>query len=216
MGAKTWMLVTSSGSATETLSKRPNLDRDAAIAYAQSLFPNETLSQIEDGDLYYTNPPDNQLFVGSYGDVKVIAASEFGIDYPSKLPEKFVPKMGCATLHAMHSLVDWFAFAHWDNGKLRRALSLSPDSGVMEDIGERLTFEKPYWDGEFPAVDDEEDDDYPFPFHPLELGEAALLNFFGYQIEGYADQNLIEPEDFPLIQFNRAANPHAKPWWKIW
>ncbi len=216
MGAKTWMLVTSSGNASETLAKRPALDRDAALAYAQSLFPNETLSQLEDGDLYYTNPPDDQLFVGSYGDVKIIAANEFGIDYPSRLPDSYVANAGHTTLHAMHSVVDWFAFALWVDGKLLRSLSLSPDHGVMEDIGERLAFERPYWDGKFPAVDDEEDEGYPFPFHPLELGEAALLNFFGYQIEGYADQNLIEPEDFPLIQLSRAVNSHGKPWWKIW
>ena len=216
MGAKTWMLVTSSGSASETLSKGPALDRNAALVHAQSLFSGETHSQLEDGDLCCTNPPDDQLFVGSYGDVKVIAASEFGIDYPSKLPGDFVPNTGWATLHAMHSVADWFAFAHWVDGKLLRSLSLSPDHGVMEDVGERLTIERPYWDGEFPAVDDEEDDDYPFPFHPLELGEAALLNFFGYQIEGYADQNLIEPEAFPLIQLGRAVNPQVKPWWKIW
>jgi len=216
MGAKTWMLVTSSGCASETLASRPTLNRDAALAYAQSLFPNEAHTLLEDGDLYYTNPPDDQLFVGCFADVNVIAASEFGIDYPSTLPTNFIPKTGFATLHAMHSVVDWFAFAHWVDGELLRSLSLSPDHGVMEDIGEKLLFEKPYWGGEFPAVDDEEDDDYPFPFHPLELGEAALLNFFGYQIEGYADRNLIEPEDFPLMQLGRSAKSNDKPWWKLW
>jgi len=216
MGAKTWMLVTSNGHAAEILSTRPALDRDAALAYAQSLFPNESHTQLEDGDLYYTNPPDDQLFVGSYGGVNVIAASEFGIDYPSTLPSNFIPKSGIATLHAMHSVVDWFAFAHWTDGTLLRSLSLSPDHGVMEDIGRKLDFELPYWNGAFPAVDDEAEEDYPFPFHPLELGEATLLNFFGYQIEGSADQNLIEPEHFPLIQLSRSIKPNARPWWKIW
>ncbi len=210
MGAKTWMLVTSSASASEALALQPPLDRESAIAYAESVFPNEALSQLEDGDLYYTNPPDDQIFVGSYGDVNVIAASEFGIDYPSQLPKHFIPSTGIATLHAMHSVVDWFAFGHWVDGKLLRSLSLSPDHGVIEDIGDQLPFERPYWEGKFPAVDDEEGEEYPFPFHPLELGEAALLNFFGYQIEGYAVQNLIEPENFSLIQLNR------RPWWKIW
>jgi len=216
MGAKTWMLVSSTGNVPKALAKLPAADRGAAIAYAQSLFPNETFSQLEDGDLYYTNPPEDQLFVGSYADVQIVAAREFGIDYPSRLPKKFIPKTGIATLHAMHSVVDWFGFAHWRDGELLRSLSLSPDSGVMEDIGEKLAFEKPYWDGEFPAVDDEEEDDYPFPFHPLELGEAALQNFFGYQIEGYANQNLINPEDFPLVQLKRTENANDKPWWRVW
>jgi hypothetical protein len=36
--------------------------------------------------------------------------------------------------------------------------------------------------------------DYPFPFHPLELGEAALREFFGYRLEGIVDPGPIEPE----------------------
>ena len=214
MGAKTWMLITSDGNASETLAKRPSLDRSAAIAHAASMFPDETLSELEDGDLSYTNPPDNQLFVGCYGDVKIIAAKEFGIDFPSTLAHKYLPKTGLTTLHAMHSVVDWFAFAHWEDATLIRSLSLSPDNGIIEDIGDKLSFEKPYWNGHFPAVDDDEDIDYPFPFHPLELGEAALLHFFGYQIEGYTDGNPIEPEDFPLLQLRRSAT--SKPWWKVW
>lgn len=216
MGAKTRMLITSAGNACETLTKRPSLDRDAAQAYAQSLFPNETLSQIEDGHLSYTNPPDDQLRVGSYGDAKVLAAKEFGMDYPSMLAKQFIPKSGVTTLHAMHSSVDWFAFAHWIDGRLIRALSLSPDSGVLEDIGEHMEFEKPYWAGEFPAVEEGEEDEYPFDFHPLELAEAALLHFFGYQLEGYVDRDLVDPEEFPLLRFKRTLNSPNKPWWKVW
>ncbi|MEU6287191.1 hypothetical protein [Streptomyces sp. NPDC046988] len=54
-------------------------------------------------------------------------------------------------LHAMHSAVDWLAFAVWEDGRLDRSLSLSPDSGVTENIGEPLPFELPYWAGERPA-----------------------------------------------------------------
>jgi hypothetical protein len=35
----------------------------------------------------------------------------------------------------MHSVVDWFAYAVWIDGQLRRSLSLSPDSGIMEIVG---------------------------------------------------------------------------------
>jgi hypothetical protein len=57
----------------------------------------------------------------------------------------------------MHSVVDWFAYAIWANGKLLRSLSLSPVSGILENIGQRLPFEEPYWSGEHPAVDTEEE-----------------------------------------------------------
>jgi len=138
----------------------------------------------------------------------VIAAKEFGIDYPSKLPVSFIRGHGAVYLHAMHSVVDWFAFAQWNNGHLVRSISLSPDSGILEDIGERLSFEEPFWSGQHPAVDGE--DEYPFQFHPLELGEAALKEFFGYQLEGPIDRSLLEPECVPLIKYKRSRSR-----WKI-
>lgn len=106
----------------------------------------------------------------------------------------------------MHSVVDWFAFAVWRAGQLERSLSLSPDSGVLEDIGAKMAFELPYWAGEHPAVDaNDEDDVYPFPFHPLDLGEAALAEFFGYQLEGFIDESMFEPDEIALMRYKRSA-----------
>ncbi|WP_420719932.1 DUF6928 family protein [Streptomyces sp. NA13] len=39
----------------------------------------------------------------------------------------------------------------WEDGHLLRSLSLSPDSGVIENIGTPLPFEQPYWAGDRPA-----------------------------------------------------------------
>lgn len=142
----------------------------------------------------------------------VVAAKEFGGDYPSKLPPHFLGAYSAKNvyLHAMHSVVDWFAFAHWAHGSLVRSLSVSPDSGILEDIGTHLPFEEPFWSGERPAVDPEEEPDgYPLPFHPLELGEQALLSLFGYQLEGAAT-GLFDPENVPLMRFRR-----ARPWWRF-
>ena len=168
-------------------------------------FPREKLDCVGDCDLSHTSPPDNELHIGCFPGVSVIAAKEFGIDYPSMLPQKFIAAggPGTVTLHAMHSVVDWFAFAQWTNGKLLRSLSLSPDSGILEDIGERMPFEEPYWSGDHPADDEEEAEEtpYPFPFHPLELGEAALRELFGYQLEGYIDNSLLDPFSVPLVRY---------------
>ena len=84
-----------------------------------------------------------------------MAAKEFGLDHPSKLPTQFLAHgtAGNVYLHAMHSVVDWFAYAHLSAGKLVRSLSVSPDSGVLEDLGPRPAFELPYWSGQHPAVD---------------------------------------------------------------
>ena len=215
MGAKTWMLVLANSDARGVLAAKPPLDREATLKLASTLFPGEKLEPIGDGDLSYTSPPDNELHIGCFPGVSVVAAKEFGIDYPSKLPQHFIAAggSGVVTLHAMHSVVDWFAYAICTNGKLVRSLSLSPDGGIMEDIGQRLFFEEPYWSGEYPAVDnDEEKDAYPFPFHPLDLGEETLKNRFGYQLEGFIDSSLLEPESIPLLRFKRS----RASWWQFW
>lgn len=215
MGAKTWMLVLADSSARDAFAAKLSLDREATQKLADSLFPSEKLEPIGDGDLSYTCPPDDEVHIGCFPGIRVVAAKEFGIDYPSKLDQRFIAAggKGTVTLHAMHSVVDWFAYAIWANGKLVRSLSLSPDSGIMEDIGQRLPFEEPYWSGAYPAVDDDEDQDaYPFPFHPLDLGEATLRELFGYQLEGDIDTELLEPETICLVRYKRCRSP----WWKFW
>jgi hypothetical protein len=192
MGAKTWMLVYADGDAAEALRGSPQLDRDETRTLVDALFPKEKLEPIGDGDLGYTSPPDHEIHAGVFPGISIVAPKEFGIDCPSELPLPFIRFAGSGTLylHAMHSVVDWFAFAKWTGGKLVRYLSLSPDSGIMEDIGQKLPFEEPFWSGRHRFSDDR---NYPFAFHPLDLGGAALKEFFGYQLEGPIDAALLEP-----------------------
>jgi len=212
MGAKTWMVVHAEGDTRSLLRSRQALDESATRDFVARLFPGRKFRDQGRGDLSYTNPPKGKLFAGSYPSLRIAASIEFGKDYPSKLPAQYIAPTGTTYLHAMHSVVDWFAFAVWENGILVRALSLSPDSGILEDIGDRLAFEHPFWDGKHPAVEPDEDPSaYPFPFHPLELGEAALKEFFGYQLEGFIDPELLEPEHIPLLHFIQ-----VKPWWRFW
>jgi hypothetical protein len=212
VGAKTWMLVYSTAKVAEALRWGSQLDRDGTLKLATSLFPKDQLELIGEGDLSYTCPPDDELHIGCFPTVSIVAAKEFGIGYPSELPASFISYGGSGTiyLHAMHSVVDWFAFAQWSNGKLMRSLSLSPDNGVLENIGQRLPFEEPFWSGRHPVGHDGEDD-YPLPFHPLDLGEAALKEFFGYQLEGIIDPELLQPESVPLIKYKRKRSR-----WKFW
>ena len=213
MGAKTWMLVYANASVPDVLRGAPQLDRGATKQLATSLFPNHKLEPIGEGTLFFTCPPRGEVHIGCFPPVSILAAKEFAIDYPSKLPARFVSPgcEGTVYLHAMHSAVDWFAFAQWVDGKLVRSLSLSPESGILEDLGERLPFEEPFWSGRNPVTVDDGEDDYPLPFHPLELGEAALKEFFGYQLEGFIDPTLLQPESIPLVKFMR-----RRSWWKLW
>jgi|SRR5688572_24937640 len=215
MGAKTWMLVYASKDVADILRSRPAIDRKASAELAKKLFPRHDLKPLEDGTITFACPPDDEVMVACFPGVSVVAAAEFGIDYPSRLPKQFLAPGAQETvyLHAMHSVVDWSAFAIWKGGSLQRALSLSPDSGIMEDIGAKLAFELPFWEGKHPAVDpEEEEDSYPFPFHPLEFGEAVLANLFGYHIEGEIDPSLVDPEDVPMMRFKRS----NKSWWSLW
>ncbi len=215
MGAKTSILVYADQDARVALSARPQLDRARTATFARTLFAGETLTPQDDGTLLDTSPPDDEIVIGCFPGVTIVAAKECGVDRPSTLSRRFIDagKRGRVTLHAMHSSVDWFAFACWSEGTLMRSLSLSPDSGVIEDVGAKLPFEQPYWGGEHPAVDPEEDEQYPLPFHPLELGEAALDALFGFQLEGGMMSALIDPEDVVLMRFTRSK---AKPWWRVW
>lgn len=214
MGAKTWMLAYVDGDAREILKASPVLDRAAAAELAGKLFPSEKLAVIDDGDLSFTCPRGKEIYVGCFPGLSIVAADEFALDRPSRLPAKFLSAANGKTvyLHAMHSVVDWFAYAVWVDGKLQRSLSLAPDNGIIEDIGVRRAFEEPYWAGLHPVFEPgEEERDYPFPFHPLDLGEAALLDLFGYQLEGSIDADMLDPEAIPLAGFRR-----TKPWWKVW
>jgi len=215
MGAKTWMLVLAHANARDSLAAKPALDREATLNLASALFPGETLEPIGDGDLSHTCPPRDELHIGCFPGVSIVAAREFKGHYPSKLPHRFIAAggSGVVTLPAMHSVVDWFAYALWTNGELVRSLSLSPDSGIIEDIGQHLAFEEPYWSGMRPVVGNDQDKDvYPLPFHPLDLGEEALKDRFGYQLEGEVDPFLLDPESIPLVRYRRLRSS----WWKFW
>ncbi len=97
------------------------------------------------------------------------------------------------------------------------------DSNAREALGAKAQLEREatqrlartLFPGEklVPAGDgDEEADAYPFPFHPLDLGEAALAELFGYQLEGPIDASLLEPESIPLVRYRRSRSS----WWQFW
>jgi len=82
-----------------------------------------------------------------------------------------------------------------DDGRLVRSLGVSPDTGIVEDIGEPYPFERPYWAGEHPVTSTfPGQGPYPLPFHPLDLDEEALrallyrsLTSLGYEVHSARD-----------------------------
>jgi hypothetical protein len=209
MGAKTSFLAICDGDARKVLRARPPLNRDAAKRFAEQL-TGHALESIENGTMGDgSNPPDGVVYAASHRGLDILCDASVARDRPSELPARYtrVPNRR-VILHAMHSVVDWFGFGMWEGGTLVRALSLSPDSGVIENIGARLPFELPFWAGEHPVDQEDGRDAYPLPFHPLELGEEVLNAFFGFRLEGVPTE--IDPFELPLAGFRVGRRGFAK------
>ncbi|HEY1136685.1 MAG TPA: hypothetical protein VGE64_04260 [Xanthomonadaceae bacterium] len=214
MGAKTWMIVYADRDPREVFRAAPTLDPVATDALARALFPSESLGPAQAGDLGYACPGRDALVLGCFDGVSVVAAQEFIVARPTALPSRIIEhgRRGTMIFHGMYSTSDAFAFGLWRDGVLIRWISLAPDDGVVCDIGERLPFEQPYWDGQYRVDVDIDEAPYPLPFHPLELGEAALREYFGYQLEGLVDLSLVDPDTIPLLRYPRL----RRPWWAFW
>ncbi|SEG88541.1 hypothetical protein SAMN05216223_11987 [Actinacidiphila yanglinensis] len=127
---------------------------EPAFALMRRLYPGWEITEGQGstlGDGVY--PPEGTVYAARWSGVEIVCDQGVIIDVPSQLREPLVAasRGRRLVLHAMHSVVDWLAFAVWEDGRLIRSLSLSPDSGIMENIGDPLPFELPYWAGDRPA-----------------------------------------------------------------
>lgn len=209
MGAKCWMLVYADDDCAEALAQASALDVPGTFELVRLVFPHEKLQEAGETNLYDTAPSRRAVHAGRYPGVAVVATWGFGRDRPSRLPARFLRAWPSRNVYlvAMHSTVDWFAFAHWSQGTLVRSLSLAPDNGVIEDLGDRLPFEWAFWEGRHP-VQPGDGAPYPLPFHPLDLAEVAMLSVLGFAMEGPGEANRFRPEAVRLLKLKR-------PWWRF-
>jgi hypothetical protein len=205
MGAKDWMLLYADSDPVAILRSHPELDRPATRALVERLHPAATLAELPDASLQFTNPDDGEVYAGVFPGLTILCSGEVAVDRPSELDRRFLDEAAERTvyLHAMHSVVDWFALGIWELGVLRRSLSLAPDHGIIENVGEPLAFEVPYWAGERPVEPDPDWDEEPYklPFHPLELAEDALRALFGFTYEGAVTDDDPELETILLAAY---------------
>lgn len=215
MGAKTGFLVYADGDVPGLLREVGTADLERTAAMMRRLYPGWEIEESTGSNLWSgVYPPEGTAYAASWPSVEVVGDQRVMVDAPSGLPEHLVAASAGRrlVLHAMHSVVDWLAFAVWEDGRLVRSLSLSPDSGIIENIGEPLPFELPYWAGNRPADvipwPDEDEEPYPLPFHPLELGEDALRALCGFVREGLPVPDDIDTTTIRLHGF-RVRAPHG-------
>lgn len=206
MGAKTALLIYAEGDVAQALRGAVELDRAATETLVARLVPGLDVVAVEDGNLDWNiNPPDGLVYAGVFPGVTVICAAELGEIRPSQVRQGWLAEGAGrrVILHSMHSVSDFLGFAVWDaDGTLERALCLSPSGGIVEDRGDRLPFEQAYWAGRYPVeADDDDDEPYPLPFHPLDLGEDALAALCGFVIEGVPPEGMPDLSRTPLAGF---------------
>ncbi|MFI6880783.1 DUF6928 family protein [Streptomyces sp. NPDC050400] len=203
------------GDVPEMLRQVGAADLDRTTAMMRRLYPGWEIEEDGHSNLWDgVYPQKGTAYAASWPDVDIIGDQQVMIDAPSQLPEHLVAASAGRrlVLHAMHSVVDWLAFAVWEDGLLVRSLSLSPDSGIIENIGEPLPFELPYWAGDRPADivpwPGEEEERYALPFHPLDLGEDALRALCGFIQEGLPQPDDVDAEAIELYGF-RVRDPRG-------
>lgn len=211
MGVKTAILAYVDGDAAAILTAPPPLDRAACLATLAALFPKARWLPLADTDLFDAYPRRAEVRVGCFAGLTLVCHHSIVTD-ASHLGPRFLAYAGGRTMlmHAMISTVNAFAYGVWERGQLRRSLAMDADNGVSEDIGARRAFEMPYWAGAHRDEDDDDEIEHGIPFHPLDLGDAALFDLFGYRIEGATGDETVQPERIPLMRFIR------KPWWRFW
>jgi len=210
LGAKTALLAYSAKDSVESLRQARDFDPEATRALVAATHPAWEGAASSQGNLFDDcYPPEGTVYAGSFPGIDILCDRDV-MDYqPSEFPARYLDAAAGrrVILHAKHSVTDTFAYAIWDNGSLVRSLCLSPDDGIVENIGDPLPFEAPYWAREHPAGER-----YPLAFHPLELGgDAALRALFGFILEGKRQPTDIDAGSVKLVGFQvPSANPVTK------
>ncbi|MFF9065110.1 DUF6928 family protein [Streptomyces sp. NPDC014891] len=211
MGAKTALLAYADGGVASALKAAGEPTVEDTAALIAPVFPGCRAEPTE-GEVLgeATYPPDGLTYAASLQGVDLVCDRRLMLDRPSGLPAHLLEAAAGrrVILHALHSVSDWLAFAVWEDGRLIRSLSLSPNGGIAENIGDPFPFEMPYWAGDRPVEFDPEwgEEPYALPFHPLELGNEALRACFGFLLEGRPAPDDVDPDGVPLLGFRLFAD----------
>lgn len=201
----------------EDVWSQPESGRARAEEVMQQLF-GDRYEYSKESDVYSATLSGDRLWVGNWGNTTIVAGDYGDSAPPLELPEGF----GTWEL-MLQSSVDAFGFVVKGGPWGDRELEMDPDNGTnfQETMtGKPLPFEEPYFRGEHSMYDEDEapEDQYPLPFHPLDLGNAAMLWSFGIEAETPPRDDVMTPlmhdphfrEDVVMHEFALAEAPKRK------
>jgi len=197
VGLNLALLVYSEGSLLDL--GRP-VDRDLADV-ARILFPRTPYIHVGRAPLDECAFPERGCFtLGAFEGGLILGTRDAYLFNPTKLHQRYLKPALASTvsLVTQRSTYDMFAFARWENGQLRRSLSVNPVGQIWESVGEPEPFEAPFWSGRYPAPSG-----YALPFHPLEMGDAALRSLLRLHVEGPPEPELIDIATVIVDRFER-------------
>lgn len=180
--------------------RRPVLDRELTDSIVRKLFPRTTYAEHGEVSLIEGGFPERgELNVGAFEGGALIATRDAYLFNPSKLHHRYIKAATADTivLLTQRSFYGMFAYARWVHGMIR-SISVNPVGRVWENVGTAEPFEVPFWNGDHPT-----EGDYPLPFHPLDMSDAALRAVLGLWYEGPPGPGLKPPEDVPLRTYRR-------------
>lgn len=198
MGARAGILAFSDGDFAGPLRRLPLADAGLTAALVAEVYPGYLAEPVRGCPLdEATDPAQDIVYALRVPGLGIMCDQRFHPYKPSEMQEH-VHEIAIGrrvALCAMHSADDSFSYAVWEDGVLTRSLSIalsSPDR-IIEDIGEPLEFERPFWARRRQYLDS-----YPgtLGFHPLDMGEQALRSLFGFVLEGMTS----EPCDLDAAQ----------------
>jgi hypothetical protein len=190
VGTRTAIVAYGEEDVPHVLRGAPVLDRSATATLVRKVFPTAQIEAAKDALLFDSlGPPDGVAYVGCFPDLDLVCSWLLVSDRPSEAAKRCPPPPDRPNmyLHAMDSATNWCAFAMWCGGDLVRSLSVSPER-TYEDVGDPLPFEEPFRERERPV-------------DPLGLAGQALYTFFGFQLDGMANVNDVDPEVIPLVGY---------------
>lgn len=182
----------------------------AATDAVRQWFPDAAAEPLGSSTLMEGGYPDeDSVWVATFGPTTVFGGLAPSLD--GQRIGALATATGLTTWELnIHSVVDLCQFeVRTEDGRVQRRLLMTSDMPPAEvsaaAVGQPLPFEVPYWAGEHPLADP---GGGAHPFHPLELGEAALAWMFGTYGEGAPPDDvqrglgeLTDPEEVPMYGF---------------